>query len=171
MEETGKVAVARVTLRSKQHLACLRVFEKGLVMETMFYPEEIRHMDAVWEKVTPTETEISMARQLIENLAKPFEPSVYRDEAREQLANLIESKITGQTLMVEEPREAGKVVDLMEALRASLAAAEKEKGKITGVASSRSEEETVDSITDQNIEKNPSTLTPRKRATRKAKGA
>ncbi|MCB8815613.1 non-homologous end joining protein Ku [Desulfosporosinus shakirovi] len=120
MEESGKVALARVTMRSKQHLACLRVFEKGLVMETMHYPKEIRHMDVVWDSVVPTEAELTMARQLIENLVRPFEPEKYHDELHEQMVELIESKIVGETYQVDMPAKGGKVVDLMEALRASI---------------------------------------------------
>jgi len=157
MEESGKVAVARVTMRSKQHLACLRVFEQGLVMETMHYPKEIRHMDAVEERVVPTEAELTMARQLIDNLARPFEPEKYRDDLHEQMAQLIESRVAGESFTVEAPAEGRKVVDLMEALRASIALTEKEKGKL--------------SSEQQQKEKPKSTLTPRKRTTKHAKEA
>lgn len=148
MEESGKVALARVTMRSKQHLACLRVFEKGLIMETMYYPKEIRQRDAVGDRVVPTEAELAMALQLINNLARPFEPDKYRDELHEKLAQLIESKVTGESFNVEVPAKERKVVDLMEALRASIAQTENEKGA-----------------------KKPSSLTPRKRTTRRAKEA
>lgn len=186
MEESGKVALARVTMRSKQHLACLRVFEGGLVMETMHYPKEIRHMDVVWDRVVPTETELTMARQLIDNLARPFEPEKYRDELHEQLAQLIESKAAGETFKVEVPPKGGQVVDLMEALRASIAQTEKEKGtlfKNTKLAKGDVEKKSDDK-TNQEIrvndqekdlgvegEKPKATLTPRKRTTRRAKGA
>lgn len=157
MEESGKVALARVTMRSKQHLACLRVFEQGLVMETMHYPKEIRHMDLVWDRVVPTEAELTMARQLIDNLARPFEPEKYRDELHEQMALLIESRVAGETFKVEAPAKGGKVIDLMEALRASIAMTEKEKGQLNSEQAS--------------AEKPKSTLTPRKRTTRREKGA
>ena len=157
MEESGKVALARVTMRSKQHLACLRVFEQGLVMETMHYPKEIRHMDLVWDRVVPTEAELTMARQLIDNLARPFEPEKYRDELHEQMALLIESRVAGETFKVEAPAKGGKVIDLMEALRASIALTEKEKGQLNSEQAS--------------AEKPKSTLTPRKRTTRREKGA
>ncbi|HZK54160.1 MAG TPA: Ku protein [Desulfosporosinus sp.] len=147
MKESGKVALARVTMRSKQHLACLRVFEQGLVMETMYYPKEIRHMDPVGELVVPTEVELNMARQLIDNLARPFEPEKYRDELHEQMARLIESKVAGENFKVNAPTKGRKVVDLMDALRASISLTEKEIGPVK------------------------STLTPRKKTTRRAKEA
>lgn len=163
MEETGKVALARVTLRSKQHLACLRVFEKGLIMETMYYPEEIRHLESTWDRVTPTETELAMAKQLIENLAKPFEPEKYHDEIREELASLIEHKVAGESFRIEPVPEPGKVVDLMEALRASISMTEQKKGKLT--------EAPVEEDLEAKPEVKPeSSLKPRKRAPR-AKGA
>jgi len=205
MEESGKVALARVTMRSKQHLACLRVFEKGLVMETMYYPKEIRHMDVVWDQVVPTEAELTMARQLIENLAHPFEPEKYHDELHEQMARLIESKVTGETYQVEPPAKGGKVVDLMEALRASITLTENEKGQLkakeeegpskpiksvkrvradkpvkavatgesvkTAEKDKESDPDKPSDTLDKPIVKPKSTLTPRKRTTRRAKEA
>jgi DNA end-binding protein Ku len=204
MADTGKVAIAKLTMRSKQHLACLRVIDDNIiVLETMYYPAEIRQLDAVWDKVTPTETELSMARQLIENLAASFEPEKYRDELREQVKELIEKKIAGETFKVTAAPEPGKVIDLMEALRASIKMTDEQKGK-----PSKAGEEVAEikdqKIADKNIEdmnrtipekigeaeeirdtkaeqaenneevteeKTPSTLTPRRRSTRRAKGA
>ena len=187
MEETGKVALARVTMRSKQYLACLRVFEEGLVLETMHYLQEIRHLDLIWEQVSPTETELTMARQLIENLARPFEPEKYHDELREQMAEMIESKAAGERYQAEAPAKGGQVIDLMEALRASIALTEQEKGKgPTGTGAktrsqpktapetkSKIENEPENAVPDdgQEQEKPKSTLTQRKRTTRRAKGA
>ena len=148
-------------MRSKQYLACLRAFEEGLVLETMYYPAEIRQFDVNLAKVTPTDTEIALARQLIESLAVPFEPEKYRDELREQVKEMIERKIAGETYKVTAAPEPGKVVDLMEALRASLAATEQEKGKPELKPEEAAEPE----------ENEPSTFTPRKRRTKRAKGA
>lgn len=176
MENSGKVALARITLRSKQHLACLRVFEQGLVLETMHYPSEIRHLDAVWDRVSPTEAELQMAVQLIENLAHPFEPAKYRDEVKEQLAEMIENKVAGETVKVSAAPVKGKVLDLMDALRASLAQTEEQRGKPE--ASARAEAgdnrvhgDTTDSVGQTGEQPPKSTLTPRKRTIRKAKGA
>jgi len=175
MAETGRVALARFTLRSKQHLACLRVFEQGLVMETMFYPEEIRHMDAVWQRVEPTAVELTMARQLIDNLVRPFDPSAYRDEARERLAALIESKVAGENYRIEVVPQQGKVLDLMEALRASIALTEKEKGQPGTLAAQSETAETVNPVAGTQVVAGegspPSALTPRQRRGSRAKGA
>lgn len=128
MSDTGKVAIAKLTMRSKQHLACLRVIDQNvMVLETMYYPAEIRHLESSWDNVSPTDTEIAMARQLIENLAAPFEPEKYRDELREQVKELIEKKVSGETYQVSAAPEPGKVIDLMEALRASIAMTDQKK--------------------------------------------
>ncbi|KGK90542.1 DNA repair protein [Desulfosporosinus sp. HMP52] len=184
MEESGKVALARVTLRSKQHLACLRVFENGLVMETMYYPQEIRHMDVVTDRVALTEAELTMARQLIENLARPFDPDKYHDELHEQMVGLIESKVTGETYQVETPSKGGKVVDLMEALKASIVLTGNEKSQSQPIKPNETislinsvndgdglEERNADNSQDKIINKPKSTLTPRKRTSRRAKEA
>lgn len=170
MIETGKVAIARFTMRSKQYLACLRAYEEGLVLETMYYPDEIRQFDVNLAKVISTDTEIALARQLIESLAVPFEPDRYRDELREQVKEMIERKIAGETYKVTAAPEPGKVVDLMEALRASLAATEHEKGKLepSPVEKAEKSEEIESAVTEG---KESSTLTPRKRKTKRAKGA
>ncbi|CAA7602565.1 Ku70/Ku80 beta-barrel domain protein [Acididesulfobacillus acetoxydans] len=127
MLESGKVALAHLTLRSKQYLACLRVFEEGLVLETMFYADEIRRMERPWQEIQPTETELMLARQLVEQLAKPFEPGKYRDGMRDKLAEMIEQKVKGESLRVPTAPRGGQVLDLMEALRASIARAEEKK--------------------------------------------
>lgn len=182
MSDTGKVAIAKLTMRSKQHLACLRIIDQSImVLETMYYPAEIRHLEASWDNVSPTDTEIAMARQLIENLAAPFAPEKYRDELREQVKELIEKKVSGETYRVAAAPEPGKVVDLMEALRASIAMTDqkktakpkrKEPAKKPAAEEKRLGEEgekqnTPDSETEEKPTK--STLTPRRR--RKVKGA
>jgi DNA end-binding protein Ku len=179
MADTRKVAIAKLTMRSKQHLACLRVIDDNIiVLETMYYPAEIRHLDAVWDKVTPTEIELSMARQLIQNLAAPFEPQKYRDDLREQVKELIEKKITGETFSVTAAPEPGKVIDLMEALRASIKITDEQKDRhleVENIVLKDHEEidaeRAIDSVGDNISEKTPSKLTPRRRSTRKAKGA
>ncbi|KLU63281.1 hypothetical protein CEB3_c03210 [Peptococcaceae bacterium CEB3] len=132
MLESGKVALAHLTLRSKQYLACLRVFEEGLVLETMFYADEIRHMERPWREIQPAETELTLARQLVEQLAKPFEPGKYRDGMRDKLAAMIEQKMKGESFREPEAPRGGQVLDLMEALRASIARAEEKQGGTGG---------------------------------------
>jgi DNA end-binding protein Ku len=123
MENTGKIGLAKITIRSKQHLAVVRVYKNGLVLETIYFPDEVRNIDQVPnipENVNIDEKEIKMAEQLIEQLTTEFEPSKYTDDYRNQLMNLIQSKITGEEVTVVKDKPKANVVDLMDALQASL---------------------------------------------------
>jgi DNA end-binding protein Ku len=129
MEDSGKVAIARVVLRSKEHLVAIRPRDGALALETMLFADEVIPPDAVEElsvdgDLETSDRELTMARQLIESLASDFEPEKYRDEYRERVLDLIERKAQGETIVIEEPAaEPEKVPDLMAALEASIAAA------------------------------------------------
>ncbi|WP_347550804.1 Ku protein [Pseudalkalibacillus hwajinpoensis] len=123
MEESGRIGLAKITIRSKEHLAAVRVYEKGLMLETMYFPDEVRAIDNVPD--LPEELEVSdkekkLAKQLIEQLTTKFEPSNYKDERREAIMALIESKISGDEIKVVEEKPKRNVADLMDALQASL---------------------------------------------------
>jgi DNA end-binding protein Ku len=126
MRETNKVGIARVVLRTKQYLAAIRPKDDALVMETMLFSDEVNPLDELdlpGPDVDVTEREEKMARSLIDSLTTDFEPSKYRDEYRERVLELIEQKASGQEIVVEDTaEEAPRVVDLMAALEASLAA-------------------------------------------------
>lgn len=131
MEDTGKIGLAKFTLRSKEHLAAVRVYKNGLVLETIFYPDEVRNVDHVpglTDEVSLNEKEVEMAKQLIEQLTAPFEPEKYEDEYREAVLELINSKISGDEVKVAKEKPRTNVVDLMEALQASI---NESKGKET----------------------------------------
>ncbi len=130
MAETQKVAVAKVIIRSKESLAALRVYRDLIVMETMFYPDEIRNTELLPEvnyNVKINENEAKMAANLIESLTEPFNPQKYHNEYRAALSELIESRISGEEVEVAPRVETGRVVDLMEALKASIDLAKEEK--------------------------------------------
>ena len=132
MRETNKVGIARVVLRTKQYLAAIRPKDDALVMETMLFADEVNPLDELdlpGPDVDVTEREEKMARSLIDSLTTEFEPEKYRDEYRERVLELIEQKASGQEIVVEEAaEEAPRVVDLMAALEASLAAVKEGKG-------------------------------------------
>ena len=131
MEEGGKIAIAKVVIRSKQNLACIRPYgEKHIVMETMLYPDEVRNVEDIplSPKAEPNEAEVKMALQLVNSLSTDFNPQKYTDDYRSALLDIIQAKIEGQEISTPTPRE-DKVVDLMEALKASLAQAEKQKAE------------------------------------------
>ncbi|MGI5922011.1 MAG: Ku protein [Syntrophomonadaceae bacterium] len=124
MTATAKVAIAKVLIRSKQSLAALRVKDRVLIMETIFYPDEIRSpasLNLGVDKAKLHDNEIKMAVSLIENLSSNFDPSKYEDEYRKALWEVIQAKIVGKEVVNPEPAVGkGNVVDLMEALKASL---------------------------------------------------
>jgi DNA end-binding protein Ku len=128
LKETNKVAIARVVIRSKEYLTAIRAAGDVLTMETMLFADELidpGQLDELPdEDVSATEREVDMARQLIDSLSTPFDPSKYRDEYRERVLDLIERKAEGQEIAVApEPEAPTAVPDLMAALEASLAAA------------------------------------------------
>lgn len=129
MEATGKIAVAKVVLREKQHLAAVRVLPECLSLAIMYYPDEIRPAQALLpeREIALQESEIQMATQLIESLTSTFAAEKYTDDYRVELLRVIEAKIAGEAVAVPVPQQPGKVIDLMEALKASLALVEKNK--------------------------------------------
>src|SRR5574341_322512 len=129
MSDDGKVAVAKVAFRDKEHLATVRLRENVLVLETMFWPDEIRpaRFDELDEEVELRPQEIKMARSLIDSLTDDFEPKDFRDEYRAALEDVIGKKVQGEEVTYAAPAEPSKVVDLMDALRASVEAAQASK--------------------------------------------
>jgi DNA end-binding protein Ku len=129
MSDDGKVALAKVAFREKEHLATVRLRENVLVLETMFWPDEIRdaRFDELDEEVELRPQEIKMARSLIDSLTDDFEPKDFQDEYRAALEDLIAKKVQGEEITYAEPAEPSKVVDLMDALRASVEAAQASK--------------------------------------------
>jgi len=128
LEETGKVGIAKVVIRNKQHLAALRPYEGVLVLETMYYADEVREPEKVDGKVQLRKPEVEMAKSLVENLSEPFDPAKYDDTYRKELLELLRSKAAGEPLPSPEPEEEAEVVDLMAALRESVERTQK-KGR------------------------------------------
>jgi DNA end-binding protein Ku len=126
MTETGRVGIAKVSFRDKEHLATLRFRDDVFLLETMFWPDEIRAVDfdeiGESSKLKVRSQEVQMAESLIENLTSSFDPTEYKDNYREALLQVVEKKIAGEEIEVIPEAEAPKVVDLMEALKASVAA-------------------------------------------------
>ncbi len=128
MTETGKVALGRFVLRTKQYLVTLRPKNGVLVLSTMLFSDEVidsGDLDVpTADETRPSSRELAMAQQLVESLSSEFDPTKYHDTYREQVLELIEKKAEGHEIaQVPEPAAAAPVVDLMAALEASLAAA------------------------------------------------
>jgi DNA end-binding protein Ku len=136
MGEDGRVAVAKVALREKEHLCTLRFRDEVMVLETMYWPDEIRpaEFDEVDKDVKIRPQEVEMARNLIENLTQDFDPTQFRDDYREALLGIVEKKIAGEEIEVMPEAEPTRVVDLMEALKQSVEAT---KAKAAGSSTRR----------------------------------
>lgn len=134
MNQSKKIAVARVTLRDKQSLCVLRIFKESLVLETIFYPDEIRaisEIPSLPKKEKPLAKELEIAKHLIDNLTSKFQPSKYTNEYREALSKIIDAKIKGKDVVIKPEEPESNIIDLMEALKASVEKTEKKAKKKT----------------------------------------
>ena len=144
MSEAGKVAIARVVIRSKENLVAIRPHGGVLTMETMLFADEVIAPDSLEELSSAdgdqktSKRELEMAQQLIDSLTSEFEPDKYHDEYRERVLDMIERKAQGETVVVEAPPEEPKEVpDLMAALEASIASAKSPKGDGDGAGAGK----------------------------------
>ena len=144
LENAERVAVVKVALRQRERLAMLRPREGVLVMQTLLWPDEVRaaKLDFLDEDVTVRSQELTMAESYISALSADFDPGEFSDHYREALEEVIEAKVAGREVVTpeEQPESSGQVVDLMEALRRSVAEAKSRRGETTGAASSAAAE-------------------------------
>ena len=130
LEQKGLTAIATITIRKKEQLCALRATDGALMLETLYYPDEVRarpEMDL--RNVKITDRELDMASTLIDLLRKPFEPEEYKDHYREALTQVIDAKLEGREVVESPPARESKVIDLADALRKSVEAAKKSKPK------------------------------------------
>lgn len=124
LQESKKVGIARIMIRSKEQLAVIRVFENTLVMETIHYPDEVRageDVPNIPQEANVTKKEIDTAILLIDQLTSEFDPSKYHDEYRSSLLELIEARKEGKKVVTAPDKEpTSNVMDLMAALQASI---------------------------------------------------
>lgn len=123
MEESGHVAIAKLTMHQRENIIVMRPRSGGLTLHTMFYSNEIRQVAEYGQRdgAEVKEQEKKLARQLIESLEAPFDPSKYHDEYQVSLKNLIEAKLKGQEVAAAPHPKLAPVIDLMDALKKSLA--------------------------------------------------
>jgi DNA end-binding protein Ku len=145
MQQAGVAAVGRFVLWGKENLCLIRPLDETLALELLYYAEDIRSRDEIVELVAQTEVrdpELAMARQLVDSLVGEFDPEAYANDYRRALRAMLEAKLDGQEISRPEPAEPAPVIDLMEALRQSVAQAEKEKAPAKRPSSRRSRAKT-----------------------------
>ena len=130
MKEAGVAALGRFVLAGKEKLCLIRPMGDALALETLFVHEDVKDHVEIDDAVAGAEVkapELDLAKQIIASLAAPFDPEELRSEYRESLRELLEAKLAGQEIALPDEPEPTPVVDLMEALRASVAAASEQK--------------------------------------------
>lgn len=132
MLETELVGIASYSARGKQYIIALRPFQEGLIMHQLRYAQEVKPWNEVPLPDLPEikAQELGLAKQIIQQIAaETFTPEKYKDEVQARMAELIQQKIEGQEIVVQPEAPAGKVIDLMEALKASLGMTKGEERK------------------------------------------
>ncbi|HEX3697696.1 MAG TPA: Ku protein [Polyangia bacterium] len=133
LAKSGRVAIGRFVMRTKEYVVCLRPFEEVIALQTMFYPDEIRNPKDLGElprKPALKANELALANRLIDGLSAPWDPSTLRDTYRDRVMKLVAKKAQGQEIITEQVAVAEEghgekpIVDLMAALKATLAANE-----------------------------------------------
>jgi DNA end-binding protein Ku len=131
MKETGMAAIGRMVIRGNENFVLIRPSGEALVLETLFLAEDVRsqaEIDEAVEAIDVKEPELDLARQLIDSLVGEWEPTDLHSEYRQNLRELLEAKLAGEEISMPEPVAEAPVVDLMEALKKSVAASKSRSG-------------------------------------------
>jgi DNA end-binding protein Ku len=129
MTDTGYVAVAKLAMHNREHIVIMRATERGLLLHTMYFVDELHSAKAATSHSGKTfaAKEVDLAKKLIETLASPFHPKDYKDEYKKNVERLIEQKRKGKSVTAMKAPAIRPVVDIMQALRQSLAKSAKGK--------------------------------------------
>ena len=134
LENTGRVAIAKFALRERERLVSMRAHDNVLVLNTLHWPDEIRSSEdlSLPDDVKVVPAELKMAESLVEMMAMTFDPGEFRDEYRQAFQQIVDAKVKGNVDLVEAPEAEAEttVVDLMTALKASVARAKEEEKKV-----------------------------------------
>jgi DNA end-binding protein Ku len=138
MEETGMAAIGKFVLWGKENLSLIRPHGDTLALETLFFAEDVRSKREIEEAVAESEVkkpELDLARQVIESISGEFDPEEFRNEYRDDLRRMLEAKLAGQEIAKPEPAPATPVIDLMEALKQSVAETKKQPARKASASS------------------------------------
>jgi DNA end-binding protein Ku len=134
MEEKGRVALAKVVMSGKEQMVAIRPKDGALVMSSLFYADEVRGLSGIEELKDPPQVnqqELALATQLIDSVTAPFDPEQFHDGYRSAVLDVIKAKVEGKEVVEPPQVETGKVINLMEALKSSLARTEVEPPRTT----------------------------------------
>lgn len=126
--EEQKIAIGKTVLGTKDTLMAIIPRQEGILISTMFYADEVKGLQKQYNKPQVSQEELNMAKILIYSMDTPFDPSKFKDEYQAKLRELIEAKISGREVVEAQDESPEKVIDLMEALKASVENVKKEKG-------------------------------------------
>jgi DNA end-binding protein Ku len=139
LEDTKKMGVAKVTMHQRENTIFIRARNNGLTLHTMYYQNEIAAVEGYGKnynvKLKPEE--VKLADQLVESLSAPFKPEAYKDEFQERLNELIEAKLKGKTITAAPEAAKAPVIDMMQALKKSLAGRSAKPQKAAGAHGER----------------------------------
>src|SRR5260370_16335668 len=127
LRESGCVGVAKIAMHNREHIVILRPGPLGILLHTMYYPDEIRQVEEFRTDTSAVkDNELKLAKTLVESLLAPFEPEKYKDNYRENLMAMIQAKVEGKEIVeTAAPTHRAPVIDILEALKMSLAEGKK----------------------------------------------
>jgi DNA end-binding protein Ku len=170
MQESDKVAVATLVMRNKEYLVAIRPEGEALALETLYFADEVRSpgkdLPALPDAKELSQKEVSMAQLLIESMESEWDPEQFRDTHREAVEALVEQKRLGQEIVIEAAPKPAKVVDLFEALSASVAAAANGKAKAKAPAKPAAKPAAAKTSTAKKTTAKPRTSAPAKKASK-----
>jgi DNA end-binding protein Ku len=163
LKETKYYAVAKIAMHNREHIVIVRPGERGMVLHTMYYADEVRRTEEFRTDTTKvSEREMNLAKMLVESLAAEFEPEKYHDTYRDNLRKMIEAKVDGHKVVETPEAKVAPVIDIMEALKKSLEARKPPQTATAAGGSSSDEDESAEAVTEE---------PKRKRAPRKVRTA
>jgi DNA end-binding protein Ku len=141
LRRTGHVGIAKVAMHNREHIVILRPGKRGILLHTMYYEDEVRKVEEFrTDSSLVKDKELELAQTLITSLAAEFEPVKYKDEYRENLMNMIRAKVEGkQVVEAPQTQELAPVIDIMEALKASLALGKKPPRSVASTSTAAAE--------------------------------
>jgi DNA end-binding protein Ku len=125
LESENKVAIGKTVMGTKEHLVTIRPTKECLLIETMYFLDEIKAIPKPFTSIETNQAELEMAKKLINNMTSDFKPELYKDEYNEKVKNAIQQKINGQEVTEVHPQQPSNVIDLMDALKRSVEASKK----------------------------------------------